>query len=144
LFCFYENGPYYLLFTLLSPYYKNFGILFSLIVLAGLGWFFWDDIKPLLSLNIFRKRKPGSSENIESNNPDLLDYPEEYGHYFKEIEVNEELYNLEQVRTQAKGKTVDYSDINLDKWIDSPTTPKAGSSKLPSKEVLMIPIPVEE
>lgn len=121
--------------------YKNFGILISLIVLGSLGWFFWDDNKPLLSLNYFRKRKPDTSENIENNSTKFLDYEEEYSNYFKILETNEEIYDLETIKSSPS--VVNYSDVEIEKWNESPTTPKAGPSKLPSKEVLMIPISKE-
>ena len=108
--------------------------------MGSLGWFFWDDLKPLLSLNSFKKRKPGSSasENIETNIPDFLDHQEEYAKYFKFIEAHEEIYDLETIKSSPS--IVNYSDVEIDKWIEDPNTPKASSSKLPPKEVLMIPI----
>jgi hypothetical protein len=128
--------------------YAKFAILTSLILLSGLTWFFWDDLKPFLSLNIFRKRKPDSSTSNENNLPELFDPSEEYPEYFREIksiEVEEELYDLEVIRNQleGKGKAVDYTQIEIDKWTDSPTTPKAAPSKLPSNQGIMLPISKE-
>jgi len=126
--------------------YKKYIILVSLLILAGLGWFFWEDVKPIL--NFFRKRKPDSSTSNENNLPELLDPSEEYPEYFREvksIEVEEELYDLEVIRNQVEGnkKAVDYSQIEIDKWTDSPTTPKAGPSKLPTNQGIMVPISKE-
>jgi hypothetical protein len=131
--------------------YKRYFLIGSIIILSGLTWFFWDDIKPFLNLNYFKKRKPDNSspsDNTNNSIPDIKDYNEEYSKYFKEIEVNEELYDLEQIRSQNESKPVDYSDVEIEKWTDSPTTPKASSSKLPSKltsnEKIMIPITKEK
>jgi hypothetical protein len=35
---------------------------------------------------------------------------------------------------------VEYIDVENTKWEDSPTTPKASTSKLPDRDVVMIPI----
>lgn len=122
--------------------YKKYIILVSLLILAGLGWLFWDDVKPFLSSH--KSKKPDSGSNNQNTTPDITDFREEYVEYFKEfkaIEVEEELYDLETIK--SSGINVDYSEVQLDKWIESPTTPKAGPSKLPAKEVLMIPISKE-
>jgi hypothetical protein len=34
---------------------------------------------------------------------------------FKEVEVIEELYDLEQIRSQSKGKAIDYSKVENNK-----------------------------
>nr|AWX52936.1 hypothetical protein [Lactarius sp. (in: basidiomycete fungi)] len=38
---------------------------------------------------------------------------------------------------------IDYSDVENSKWVDSPTTPKASSSKLPSSQSIMLPVSKE-
>lgn len=95
-------------------------------------------MKPFLSS---QPKKPDSGSNNQNTIPNITDFSEEYLDYFKEIETNEEIYDLETIKSSSS--TVDYSDIQLDKWTESPTTPKAGPSKLPAKEVLMIPISKE-
>ena len=96
-------------------------------------------------LNLFLSsipKKPDLDGKDENSIPDISNFNEEYLEYFKDIQTNQELYDLEVIRSQ--GKAIDYSEINLEKWIDSPTTPKASSSKLPSNEVIMIPISKED
>ena len=113
-------------------------VLVSLLILSGLAWFFWDDITDFLS------PKPDLGGGNEKTNISPIDYRDEYNLYFKEVELNQELYDLEVIKTQSKGKDIDYSDVENIKWKDSPTTPKASSSKLPANPVLMIPISKEE
>lgn len=76
-----------------------------------------------------------------------FNYRKEYEKYFKKVETEKELYDLDVVRNQLKSKNIDYSDINLEKWLDttksSPTTPKTSTSKLPSTETVMLPFSEE-
>jgi hypothetical protein len=44
-----------------------------------------------------------------------FNYRKEYEKYFKEVETNEELYNLEVLKDQLKSKNIDYSGIDLEK-----------------------------
>ncbi len=121
--------------------YKNYIFLLSLLGLLGLSWFFWDDIKPFLTT---KKPDSGGNSDIINNNPDIKDYPIEYAEYFKEIEVSQELYDLEVIKSENKGKSVDYSEVEIEKWNDSPTTPKPSFSKLQSDQSVMIPITKED
>jgi hypothetical protein len=41
----------------------------------------------------------------------FLDPQEEYRRYFREIDSNQELYDLDVIKSQNKGKVIDYSDI---------------------------------
>jgi hypothetical protein len=75
-----------------------------------------------------------------TDSPIFLNHEEEYKQYFKEISTNEELYDLDVIRSQDKGKTIDYIDVENIKWEDSPTTPKASTSKLPETHGVMLPI----
>jgi len=108
------------------------------ILSLGLIYICWDSISEL-----FNKNKPdldgdeGGSNTTET--PVFLDHEEEYKKYFKELSTNEELYDLDVIKNQNKGKVVDYSDVENTKWNDSPTTPKASSSKLPEKDGIMLP-----
>ena len=57
--------------------------------------------------------------------------------------MNEELYDLDEIKSQDKDKSIEYSEVEKIKWEDSPTTPKASTSKLPldsSKVGVMLPI----
>jgi hypothetical protein len=71
-----------------------------IIIFSGLGWYYWDDIKSILSY--FGKDKPDAPDSpifddgdiIGSDIHDLFDIKEEYHKYFKEIETNEELYHM--------------------------------------------------
>ena len=120
---------------------NKYTIFITLFLLTGLSWFFWEDLNFFLS-----SRKPdlgGNTPNLNENISDLLDCNEEYQKYFKEKSTNEELYDLEIIRNQTNGKTIDYSDVENYKWdetSDGATTPKADFHKLPSNEKLMIPI----
>jgi len=104
-------------------------------LLADLTWFFLDDIKTFVTSISPRKPDLGGNENSDSN---LLDYQEEYSNYFKELDTNEELYDLEVIRAQSN--KIEYLDVENSKWVDSPTTPKASSSKLPSSQSVMLPV----
>lgn len=119
----------------INEYRNKYSILICLFLLAGLTWFLWDDIKLLLSS--ISPGKPDLGGN-EDNKSGFLDYQEEYFHYFKELEVNDNLYDLEVIRAQSN--KVEYLDVENSKWVDSPTTPKASSSKLPSSQGVMLPI----
>ena len=135
-----KNNPWWINKQEIDDNYRKYIIIFSLLILSGLAWFYWDEIKQILpSIN---KKRPDLGGNEGNTIPNIKDFTEEYNHYFdyhKFIEANEELYELEQIKSQAKGKTVDYSEVQLEKWTESPTTPKASSSKLPNQSV-MIPI----
>jgi hypothetical protein len=41
----------------------------------------------------------------------FLDPQEEYNKYFKEIDKNNELYDLDVIRSQNKSKNVEYIDV---------------------------------
>jgi hypothetical protein len=106
------------------------------IVSLGLICFYWDNISEL-----FNNIKPDDDDGSNTTEtPIFTSHEEEYKQYFKEIERNEELYDLDVIRSQAKEKGIDYSDVENTKWEDSPTTPKASSSNLPERHVVMIPI----
>lgn len=99
------------------------------IVSLTLFYIYWDSIIELL-----KNTKPDDDDGSTiSEAPNFLDYEEEYNKYFKEKSTNEELYDLEVIRDQNKGKSIDYTDVEKTKWEDSPTTPKASTSKLPLK-----------
>ena len=117
---------------------KTYFLIGISILSLGLIYICWDSISEL-----FNKNKPdldgdeGGSNTTET--PVFLDHEEEYKKYFKELSTNEELYDLDVIKNQNKGKVVDYSDVENTKWNDSPTTPKASSSKLPEKDGIMLP-----
>lgn len=118
---------------------KDLLILGLSIVSLGLIYIYWDSI-----IELFKSIKPDLGKDGDgsdtSSQPVFRSYREEYEKYFQEIETNKELYDLEVIRSQDKGKAIDFSDIEVAKWEDSPTTPKASSSHLPEREVVMIPI----
>jgi hypothetical protein len=92
---------------------------------------------------MIKNGKPDDGDGSEgrSDSPIFLQsWREEYDKYFKEISSNEELYDLDQIRSQSKGGIVDYTDVENTKWEDSPTTPKPSTSKLPETQGIMIPI----
>jgi hypothetical protein len=61
---------------------------------------------------LFKNVKPDDDDgNTRTKSPDFLDYEEEYKQYFKEKSINEELYDLEVIRSQNKGKTIEYIDV---------------------------------
>lgn len=89
-----------------------------------------------------KKGKPDlgvDDSNTPENKIDIIDHQEEYEQYFKELATNEELYDLDVIRSQSKGKGIDYSEVEKYKWEDSPT-PKASMSRLPSEQTIMVPI----
>ena len=91
---------------------------------------------------MFKNVKPDDDDgSTTSEAPKFLDYEDEYKEYFKEISTNEELYDLEQIRSQNK-KTIDYIDVDVEKtkWEDSAITPKASTSKFPETDRVMLPI----
>lgn len=70
------------------------------------------------SLKLKSALRPDLGGNEGNTIPNIKDFTEEYNHYFdyhKFIETNEELYELEQIKSQDKGKTVDYSEVQLEK-----------------------------
>lgn len=109
------------------------------IITLGLICIYWDSI-----IELFKNVKPDLGKDEDGSNttntPIFLDHQEEYNNYFKELDTNEELYDLDMIRTQDKGKGIDYSDVSNTKWGDSPTTPKASTSKLPKTQGIMVPI----
>lgn len=116
---------------------KTYFLIGISIISLGLIYVYWDSINEL-----FKNIKPDSDGN-ESNiteTPKFLDPQEEYEKYFKEKSTNEELYDLEIIRNQSKGKIIDYSDVEKTNWEDSPITPKASQSKLPESRGVMLPI----
>ena len=117
-------------------HFKDLNFYMELEFIIFRGFFFHFSLKLKSAL------RPDLGGNEGNTIPNIKDFTEEYNHYFdyhKFIETNEELYELEQIKSQDKGKTVDYSEVQLEKWTESPTTPKASSSKLPNQSV-MIPI----
>ena len=90
-------------------------------------------------IELFKNIKPGDDGSTTTDTTIFLDPAEEYKHYFKELSKNEELYDLDVIRSQDKGESIDYIDVENTKWGDSPTTPKASSSKLPETHRVMIP-----
>jgi hypothetical protein len=109
---------------------KYFWIGLSIVSLT-LIYIYWDSISEL-----FKNVKP---DDDGSNTPVFLDPQDEYKKYFQEKSLNEELYDLDVIRSQDKGESIDYIDVENTKWGDSPTTPKASSSKLPETHRVMIP-----
>jgi len=120
-----------------TPFYKNKDLLILglSIVSLGLIYIYWDSI-----IELFKNVKPDDDGSTGSESPVFLDPQEEYNKYFKEIDKNNELYDLDVIRSQNKSKNVEYIDVENTKWEDSPTTPKASTSKLPDRDVVMIPI----
>ena len=118
---------------------KTYFLIGLSIISLGLIYIYWDSINEL-----FKKPDSDGNEINTTETPIFLDYEEEYKQYFKEKSTNEELYDLEVIRNQDKGKVIDYSEVEKTKWEDSPTTPKASTSKLPlnpSSDVgVMVPI----
>jgi hypothetical protein len=113
---------------------KYFWIGLSIISLS-LICVYWDSISGL-----FNNIKPDDDGSTTTETPIFTSHEEEYKKYFKEIETNEELYDLDVIKSQDKGKAIDYSDVEKTQWGDSPTTPKASTSNLPKTHGIMIPI----
>jgi hypothetical protein len=113
---------------------KDLLILGLSIVSVGLIYIYWDSI-----IELFKNIKPDDGTTT-TDSPIFLSHEEEYKKYFKEISTNEELYDLDVIRSQDKGKIIDYIDVENTKWEDSPTTPKASTSKLPETHGVMLPI----
>ena len=113
---------------------KYFWIGLSIVSLS-LIYIYWDSISEL-----FKNVKPDDDGSNTPETPIFTSHQEEYEEYFKEIEANNELYDLDVIRAQNKGKAVDYSDVETAKWGDSPTTPKPSTSKLPERDVVIIPV----
>jgi len=129
-----------------SPFYKNTYFLIGIsFITLSLIYIYWDSISEL-----FKNIKPdlGKDDNENGSNttetPVFLDPQEEYEKYFKELSSNEELYDLDVIRSQDKGKAIDYSDIEKTKWEDSPTTPKASNLPLNSSSNLGVMIPISK
>jgi hypothetical protein len=113
---------------------KTYFLIGLSIISLGLIYIYWDSINEL-----FNNVKPDDSSSDGSNNPVFLDPQEEYRRYFREIDSNQELYDLDVIKSQNKGKVIDYSDIEKTQWGDSPTTPKASKSELPKTDRVMLP-----
>jgi len=109
------------------------------IVSLGLIYIYWDSV-----IELFKNVKPDLGKDEDgSSTPVFIGPQEEYEQYFKNItkkETNEELYDLDVIRSQGKGETIDYSDVEKSKWEGSPTTPKASNSKLPERDVVILPL----
>jgi hypothetical protein len=118
---------------------KDLLILGLSIVSLGLIYIYWDSI-----IELFKNVKPDLGKDEDgsnaTNSPIFTTHQEEYQKYFKELETNEELYDLDVIKSQDKGKAIDYSDVEKTQWGDSPTTPKASTSNLPKTHGIMIPI----
>jgi hypothetical protein len=116
---------------------KDLLILGLSIVSLGLIYIYWDSI-----IELFKNVKPDTDEDGSNatESPVISTHQEEYQKYFKELETNEELYDLDVIKAQDIGKTIDYIDVENTKWEDSPTTPKASTSKLPETHGIMLPI----
>ena len=50
--------------------------------------------------------------------PNIRDYETEYNNYFKTLDENMEIYDLEVIRSQTSTTTYNYSEIELDHWND--------------------------
>lgn len=116
---------------------KYYWIALSILSLT-LIYFYRDSIIELFK-NAASKPDDDGSSIIES--PIFLSQEEEYKKYFKELSEEKELYDLDVIRHQNKGKGVEYIDVENTKWGDSPTTPKASSSKLPDTHGVILPFP---
>nr|QGP74777.1 hypothetical protein [Russula griseocarnosa] len=115
----------------LNEYYW---IVFPILSLT-LIYIYWDSI-----IELFKNVKPDNNGDTINDSPNLLTYKEEYEQYFKEINTNEELYDLDVIKSQNKSKIIDYIDVENTKWEDSSITPKATTSKLPETQGIMVPI----
>jgi len=104
------------------------------IVSLTLIYFYWDSI-----MELFKNVKPDDDGSTTTDSIVFQSHEEEYKKYFKEQSLNEELYDLDVIKSQNKGKSIDYIDVENTKWEDSPT-PKASSSKLPETHGVMLPI----
>lgn len=115
---------------------NKYWIALSILILP-LIYIYWDSI-----IESIKNIKPADDDGstTTTNSPIFQSHEEAYKEYFREISVNEELYDLDVIRSQNKGKTIEYSDVENIKWEDSPTTPKASTSKLPETERIMLPI----
>jgi len=104
------------------------------ILSLGLIYICWDSI-----IEMFKNVTPGDDDSTTTEAPNFLDPQEEYNRYFKELESSQELYDLDVIKSQNKGTVIDYSDVENTKWGDSPTTPKASTSKLPETHGVILP-----
>lgn len=105
------------------------------IISLSLIYIYWDSISEFF-------KKPdlgGEGESNITETPVFLSHEEEYQKYFKELDINQELYDLDVIRSQDKGKVIDYSEVENTKWEDSPTTPKTSQSELPKTDRVMLP-----
>jgi hypothetical protein len=113
---------------------KDLLILGLSIVSLGLIYIYWDSI-----IELFNNIKPDDDGSTTSGSPIFVSHAEEYEKYFKELSTNEELYDLDVIRSADNSKIIDYSDVENTNWEDSPTTPKPSSSKLPDSQGVMLP-----
>jgi hypothetical protein len=60
---------------------------------------------------LYNNIKPDDDGSTTTESPIFLSHDEEYKKYFRELETNEELYDLDLIRSQNKSKIVDYSDV---------------------------------
>jgi len=83
------------------------------IVSLCLIYIYWDSI-----IEGIKNVKPDNDDNESTTTeaPVFLDYEEQYNQYFKEISINEEMYDLDVIRHQNKDKTIDYIDVENSKW----------------------------
>lgn len=103
-------------------------------------YFYWDSIIELFK-NVKPDNNPSPSPSPTSNDNPIFSTPEEeYKKYFKEISTNEELYDLEIIKDQNQGKTIEYIDVENTKWEDNASTPKATTSNLPNIDKIILPI----
>jgi hypothetical protein len=111
------------------------------ILILPLIYIYWDTI-----IGSIKNVKPADNDGstTTTNSPIFQSHEEAYKEYFKEKSVNEELYDLDVIKSQNSGKTIEYSDVENIKWEDSLTTPKASSSKLPETHGVMLPISKEK
>jgi len=109
------------------------------IISLGLIYICWDSIMELFK-NVTPDLGKDEDGSNTSNSPVFTTHQEEYENYFKELDSNQEMYDLDVIRNQNKSTIVDYSDVEKTKWEDSPITPKASTSNLPKTERIMMPI----
>jgi hypothetical protein len=81
------------------------------IVSLTLIYIYWDSI-----IELFKNVDPDDDGSTTTDSPVFLDPKEEYIKYFKELSTNEELYDLEVINSQNKGKTIEYTEVENTKW----------------------------
>jgi len=60
---------------------------------------------------LFKNVKPDDDGSTIDEGPVFLDYEDQYKQYFKELETNQELYDLDVIKDQNKTKVIEYSDV---------------------------------